>query len=261
MHEGNRDAWERTARNGYANNVAEDVQMIRDGRTNLMPAEIRVLEGLLTGDERVIHLQCSHGRDALCIWKLGAGEVVGVDITDAMIESARQKSESLGAPATWIRSDVIDAPSDLDGTADLVYTGKGGICWMMGIDRWAATVCRLLKPGGHLLLFEGHPLDFLWETEEDKFVLQEDVSYFMPGPAPERGFPFEAAQSGEPEREVKLTSRIWTIGQVVTACVQAGLQIELLEEHPEPFWDQFKLIPTGVLHRLPHTFLLLAKKV
>jgi SAM-dependent methyltransferase len=198
--------------------------------------------------------------EALSLLGLGVEEVVGIDISEEMIALANRKSSALGANATWIRSDVLETPHELDGTADLVYTGRGAICWMLDLDAWAAVVARLLKPGGRLLLFEGHPLDFLWEEEAEGYVLREDASYFTNAPLPERGFPYEAALRGAPERPVALTSRVWTIGETVTAAVGAGLRIDRLEERPEPFWDQFKRIPPPELARLPHTFGLVASK-
>jgi SAM-dependent methyltransferase len=259
MHEGNRDAWDRTARGGYGGDIEGDVALLRGGGTSLMDAEIRLL-GDLRGCGRAVHLQCSHGMEALSLLGRGVGEVVGIDISDEMLALAKRKSDLLGAKARWIRADVLETPRELDGTADLVYTGRGAIPWMLDLDAWAAVVARLLKPGGRLLLFEGHPLDFLWEETAERYVLREGATYFPDAPAPERGFPYEAAQRAEPGRPVRLTSRAWTIGQTVTAVVGAGLRVERLEELPEPFWDQFKRIDPRELARLPHTFGLVASR-
>ncbi len=260
IHEGNRDAWDRTARGGYGANVAADVDLIRNGGTSLMEAELRLLGDLRGRCELAIHLQCSHGLDALSLLNLGAEEVVGVDISEEMLKYAQGKSDALGARATWIRSDVLDIPRELSGVADLVYTGKGAICWMMDIDLWAAVVARLLKPGGRFLLFEGHPLDFLWQEDASSFLLRDDESYFRPAPNAEVGFPYSAAQRSDPTKPVSLTSRVWTLGQVVSAVVNAGLQVRHLEEFADPFWDQFKHIDPTEFRRLPHTFALLATK-
>jgi hypothetical protein len=52
---------------------------------------------------------------------------------------------------------VIGGLISLNGTADLVYTGKGALPWVMDLERWAAVIERLLKPGGRLFVFEGAP--------------------------------------------------------------------------------------------------------
>jgi hypothetical protein len=131
---------------------------------------------------------------------------------------------------------------------------------MMDLDAWAAVVSRLLKPGGKLFLFEGHPLDFLWDEDQTTFVLRAGASYFRSEPSPERGFPFAAASRVAPSKPVRLMSKVWTIGETVTAVVNAGLRIVHLEEVAEPFWDQFKHIPPSEFGRLPHCFALLAEK-
>jgi hypothetical protein len=46
------------------------------------------------------------------------------------IDNAKRITEALGWDADFIRSDVLSMPSSLDGTADLVYTGRGAINWI-----------------------------------------------------------------------------------------------------------------------------------
>jgi SAM-dependent methyltransferase len=260
LHQGNRDAWNRTARAGYCLESERHIELLRQGGSGLMAAERRILGDLSGWCERAIHLQCSHGFDGLSLLNAGARELVGVDISEEMLASAKEKSDALGAHATWICSDILDTPEELNGTADLVYTGKGAICWMIDLDAWAAIVVRLLKPGGKFLLYEGHPLDFLWDESAATYVLREGASYFQGEPTPERGFPFAAAGRVDSSRPVNLTSRVWTVGETVTALVNAGLIISLLEEVAEPFWDQFKHIPPAELHKLPHCYAILALK-
>src|SRR5205085_10557739 len=115
--------------------------------------------------DRAIHLQCAGGRDTLSLLNLGAHEVVGIDISDEMLACARAKSAALGSPAQWVQCDVLDTPHTLDGSADLVYTGRGALCWMMDLPAWAGVVARLLKPGGRLYVFEGHPLAWVWDPK------------------------------------------------------------------------------------------------
>lgn len=258
LHQGNRNAWDRTAREVYLGEVDRDIHFLREGGMSQMTEEVKLL-GDLDG-KYAIHLQCSHGLDGLSLLNLGAARVTGVDISQEMLAQARQKSEALNANASWIHADILETPAELDGTADLVYTGKGAIYWIMDLDRWASVVARLLVPGGKLFLFEGHPLDSVWEEEADDFVLRPGGRYFQSAPQPEFSFPYQAALRDAPEEPVTLTSRVWTLGQVVTAVVNAGLRIKHLEEFPIPFWDQFKSIPEATLHRLPHTFALIATR-
>ena len=65
---------------------------------------------------------------------------MGIDISEVMIEVARRKSEALAAPAAWHCCDILETPAELDGTADLVYTGRGALLWMMDLPAWARVV-------------------------------------------------------------------------------------------------------------------------
>src|SRR5713101_5160655 len=136
MHQQNRQAWNEGAVR-YAEQVERDIAFLRMGGRNFVAPEFRYLESLGTWCRRAIHLQCAGGRDTLSLWNQGAAEVIGVDINEKMIECARRKSEALGAPARWYRCDVLDLPAELDGTADLVYTGRGALCWVMDLEAWA----------------------------------------------------------------------------------------------------------------------------
>jgi SAM-dependent methyltransferase len=246
----------------YAAEVEADVELLRSGGTSLLEPELRLLGGL-SGCGRAVHLQCSHGLDALSLWKLGAREVVGVDVSGAMLELARQKAERLGAPAAWVRSEVLAVPRELDRAADLVYTGKGALPWVSDLARWAEVAARLLAPGGRLYVFEGHPLNWVWEPEAARHRLRGDGGdYFQRGPRANRDFPGLALEDATPPGEPvpRAFEWQWTLGEIVTAVADAGLAVERLEEHPEHFWPQLARIPDDELRRLPHTFSLLARR-
>src|SRR5262245_5877000 len=157
MHAANRLAWDEAAER-YEGWLAEAVELIRGGGTNLLPPEIALIGDLRGRCHRAIHLQCAGGRDTLSLWKLGADEVIGIDFSPRMLDLARRLTEAVDAPARWTEADVLDAPVELDGTADLVYTGRGSLMWLQDLDGWADVVARLLAPTGRFVLFEGHPI-------------------------------------------------------------------------------------------------------
>jgi SAM-dependent methyltransferase len=261
-HKDNAAAWSVTAAI-YERDEEQDITLLKAGGSNLMEPERRLLGDLSPWCKRAIHLQCAGGLDTLSLWKQGAAEVIGIDISARMIESARRKAEALSAPATWVCCDVLDTPHTLDGTADLVHTGRGALLWMMDIDAWARVVERLLKPGGRLHLFEGHPLDWVWDTEAPEFRFDaKRGNYFTadlsageiwPGP-------FLADREDSEEKNARLHDRQWTLGAVMNSLVAVGLRMVRFEEHPELFWNQFPNIPETLLRRLPHTYSLLMQK-
>src|SRR6267378_3877375 len=160
----NRQVWNVVAAK-YTSEVENQVAALAAGQTTLLEYEIRLLGTLQNWCRRAVVLQCSHGQDALSLWKLGVAEVIGIDFSPRMLALAQRKSQLLGAAATWIEADALEAPGELNGSADLVYTGKGALPWIPALDRWAEVVARLLRPGGRVLLTEGHPLDWVWDVQ------------------------------------------------------------------------------------------------
>ena len=254
-------AWDRAAIK-YRAEVERDVAFLRGGGVSLSADEIRLL-GDVRSCRRAVHLQCSHGLDALSLLNLGIPEVVGVDLSREMLAQAARKSEQLGARARWIRAPVLELPAELDDSADLVYSGKGALPWVADLEQWARGVRRVLRPGGRVLLHEGHPLNWVWETDASAYQLRADGrSYFDRDPRANDDFPARATElySASGEQAPKAWEYQWTIGAVVTALSGAGLRIERLEEYAEHFWPQFRHIAAAELQRLPHAYAVLATR-
>ena len=137
-----------------------------------------------------------------------------------------------------------------DGCADLVYTGKGALIWMPDIDAWAAEMTRLLRPGDHLFIHDGHPATELWTWDLDQPRIRSDRSYF--------GRSFVCDDHSFPANGAVMWQ--WTLGQIVTAVVAAGLQIGRLEEYAEPFWRMNGIDAAAFRGRLPDAYALLASR-
>jgi SAM-dependent methyltransferase len=256
-----RRAWDRTAAK-YAPDLDRDIEALRAGTLSFEPGERGPLQRTLRTGCRALHLQCSHGQDALSLWRLGAGEVIGLDLSAEMIALAREKAARLEAPVRFIEADVLAPPDSLTGWADFVYTGKGALPWVSDIERWARVVARVLAPDGQLFLFEGHPINWVWEAKAAAFVLRPNHHYFDTEPWQDDDFPALAAEAHTPagERVPIAWEHHWTLGAIVSAVADAGLVMDHLEELPDHFWPEFPSIAPELLARLPHTFLLSARK-
>ncbi|MCC6741423.1 MAG: class I SAM-dependent methyltransferase [Planctomycetia bacterium] len=258
-HASNREAWNEAA-GSYRRRLDQDIAALRAGKSTLRPQERANLGDLRAWCRRAIHLQCASGQDTLSLWLEGAAEVVGIDISDVHIENACRKGEALGAPATWYRCDVLEAPAALDGTADLVYTGGGAINWIQDLDSWARTVGRLLKPGGVLHLLDDHPFLCVFEADDGNLVLRD--SSYLDAAVASKGWPasYIPELSGDTHGQSWKYEQQWPISAVVMAVQRAGLILDFLGEHREGYWDIFPGVPKSVLRNLPLTFSLMARK-
>ena len=265
-HESNRAGWNEGALH-YTAEIAETVAFLSQGKSNLHPVERRNLGDLRGWCGTAIHLQCASGRDTLSLLNEGAGRVIGVDISDVHIENARQTTAALvklGRPvqAEWIRCDVLDTPHELDGTADLVYTGRGALCWIHDIQAYAQVVARLLKPGGVYHVLDDHPITGLFDLEPDTYVFR-GASYFGHWEL-STGWPstYIGDSLGIPvEKQSVKYERGWNLMEIFNALVSAGLTVEYLGEHPEPYWDIFPNLRPDLRGIIPLTFSILARKM
>jgi SAM-dependent methyltransferase len=259
MHRANLSAWDEAAEH-YERWLPEAIELIRSGGSNLFPVEEALIGDLRGRCRRAVHLQCAGGRDTLSLWNLGADEVVGIDFSLRMLELAKRLTSAVGAPARWILADVVETPAELDHTADLVYTGRGALIWLQDLDAWAAVVERLLAPSGRFVLFDGHPVEWLFDADADGHWVATGYDYFAGAEASRGWAPEYIDRLSVPDAEQSWKfARAWTIGEVVTALVGAGLRLERLAEHPVDWWGGHGDVRPEERGRVPLSFSIVAR--
>jgi SAM-dependent methyltransferase len=243
--ERNRAVWER-ASHKHVREYDDLLKQARDGGS-LLERERELLQPLLDTAPAVVHLQSGHGLDDVGLLAAGARSVVGVDYSQVAAGAAQRRARELGLNCKYLVAEVPGTPLAA-GCADLVYTGKGALIWMSDIDAWARHVVHLLRPGGHLFIYESHPAVPLWSWDPDEPRVRPDRSYFA-STFVNDSFPADGAVEWQR-----------TLGQIVTAVVSAGLHLVHLSEHPEPFWQPEGTDAAAWHGRLPNAFMLLAHR-
>ena len=197
----------------------------------------RPLLGDVTG-LRGIHLQCHIGTDTLSLHRLGA-RMTGLDFSPAALHQARALASRAGADIDYVESTVDGAVAALGaGGFDLVYTGIGALCWLPRIRDWAQTVAALLRPGGRLFIREGHPVlaSMADPTGPDSqlviaypyFEQPDPQMWDEPGTYVETDIEFDHNVTYEWNRG---------LGEIVTALLDAGMQVTGLVEHDSVPWE------------------------
>ena len=187
----------------------------------------------------VVHLQCHIGTDTVSLDRLGAASVTGYDFSPAAIDAARALAERANSNATFVEGELYDAVTVLGPSRfDLVFTGIGALIWLPDIDGWAAVVAQLLRPGGRLFLRDAHPmlLSIADTSAEHPSIRVHYPAFGAVGPTR-----FDEPTSYEGDG-TSLTHTItyqwnWSIGEVVSALIEAGMQIDALVEHPTVPWN------------------------
>ncbi|WP_203137517.1 class I SAM-dependent methyltransferase [Microbacterium sp. JZ31] len=218
------------------------------------------LEGL-----DVCHLQCHIGTDTLSLARAGAS-VTGVDFSPEALAAAERFASRHGVAMTWVLSDVLDARAAVTGDFDLVYTSIGTISWLSDLDRWAAQIAGLLRPGGLFYIRDGHPA--LYSLDENAPGLHVAYRYFPNGQAQQ--WDEETTYVGDGMLTSTRTYE-WPhpLSEVVNALIGAGLQILRLDEDttlPWRFSDRMVEVPGGWAwpekerDRVPSTFTVVARR-
>ena len=186
---------------------------------------------------RGAHLQCHIGTDTISLARLGAS-MTGLDFSPAAIAQARELAARTGADAAFVEADAYDAADVLGRAAfDLVFTGIGALCWLPSVRRWAGVIADLLRPGGRLFIREGHPM--LWaldDTRKDD-LLTVEFPYF------ERDEPLIWDEGGTyVQTDVTFEHNVsysWNhgLGEIVTALLDAGMELTGLTEHDSVPWE------------------------
>jgi hypothetical protein len=119
----------------------------------------------------------------------------------------------------------------------------------------------LLAPAGRLVIFDGHPAEWLFDADDDGRLVLTDYDYFA-GPEASRGWApeyIDRLSIAEDDQHLKF-ARSWTLGEIVTALLGAGLRIERLTEHPVDWWAGHRDVRPEERGRVPLSFSIVATR-
>lgn len=238
----------------HARSSMYGVERLRAGQTTLNFIELEELGDDVSG-KSLLHLQCHFGLDTLS-WAREGAIVTGVDYSQPAIDLARSLAEENGIEARFIQSNIYDLPDVLDESFDIVFTSYGVLCWLPDIRRWAEIIARYLKPGGTFYIVEGHPFNWVFETNESHTGLDIVYPYFTNNEP--LVFDAPGTYADEHAQVQNTVTHQWhhPIGEIVTALIDAGLQMEFLHEHDVIPWKPWPFVEEagGGNYKLPEDF-------
>jgi len=148
-----------------------NLEEFKNGKSSLNQIESELIGDLK--DKTILHLQCHFGQDTISLARMGA-EVTGVDFSDIAIVAAISLSEELQVKTEFILSDIYALAEKLDKKFDIVFTSYGTIGWLPDLNQWASVISQFLKPGGHFVMADFHPV--VWMYDDD--FLDTSYGYF-----------------------------------------------------------------------------------
>jgi len=205
------------------------------GESKLAPWEIEEM-GPVEG-KSLLHMQCHIGTDTLS-WAREGARVTGLDFSKNAVAEAERFANILGFDdARFVVSRVSEATEALEGEQfDIIYTGRGALCWLPDLKEWARVCATLLKPGGTLYLEESTPTVNILDSEEgsDGQRLVPKYNLFNEGPISEIGEGSYADSDWPGER----VTHCWEYryDTIFNALIEGGFRIESLNERDELFF-------------------------
>lgn len=155
---GNKEAWEEAYENrvdGWGETVVENLQNKTD--FYIQPCIKKILDQQDLKGKQIAQFCCNNGRELLSIVKHYEAEGTGFDIAENLIAQAKQHTEALNLPCTFIAENLLDITSKYDQKFDLILFTIGAITWFKDLDELFHVVSRCLKQGGTMILHDIHP--------------------------------------------------------------------------------------------------------
>ena len=258
----NKAAWEEAfdmRARGFGENHA--LMLLSEPFAFLNPSVVEALKQLPLKGGCIGQFCCNNGRELMSVVRnFQAREGVGFDIAGNILVQARQIAKDASVPCTFVQGDVCDVPEMFQSRFDLLLVTVGSLCWMDRLDAFFGRVTACLKPGGRMLIHEGHPFTgMLAVPQETVYDPAEPAklcySYFRQEPFVDcYGMTY---LTGKPYSSKPFISYSHTMGDIITAIAQSGLRIERMTEFAQDISDDtVALEDKGI----PLSYLLLAQK-
>lgn len=114
----------------------------------------------------VIELGCGTAYFGAWLRKRGGRRVVGVDVTPAQLETARQMNEEFGLGLEFIEANAENVPLP-DATFDFAVSEYGASIWCDPY-KWIPEAARLLRPGGELVFMRETDLQMVCSPDDEQ---------------------------------------------------------------------------------------------
>lgn len=259
--EKNRAAWNEAAPYHQKHRKIDYYEAVKAADFNVLePDAVQALDKIGLSGKNIAHLCCNNGVELISMLKLGAGHGTGFDISDAFIAEARELTKIGEVNCDFVRTNVLEIPHEYDGTFDLVVFTIGALTWIKDLPALFAAARRLLKPGGHLFIYEMHPiLNLMAQPGEPEYDPQDELKiafpYFNNQPwVSTDGLDYIGGTLYEGKESVCFAH---TFSDILSAVVQNGFILAGFKEYPYDISAAFARLEK--YNKIPMCYLLTAR--
>ena len=232
--EANRLAWNETMpHHQKANGTKWDNAFSAPGFVALSSREQELLKSIGVSGKKIAHLCCNNGIELMSLKNMGADRCVGFDISDEAIKEASGRSEKVGIPCEFERTDVYEIPERHRGVFDIVYISIGCFGWLPDLKQFFEKVAMLLCDEGTLFIHEQHPFAEMLPSDDDEGAdpLKIIEPYFKAEPYQENsGIDYVGKTTYESMTQYWF---VWTLSDIIMGIVENDIEIVHFSEYPE----------------------------
>ncbi|ERP96731.1 methylase [Labrenzia sp. C1B10] len=255
----NRAAWNASAHLHAEGDHWEQLleRAVCPGFSVLDPTLTAILGGLELTGKSAVQIGCNNARELISLASLGIRPELGIDQASGFLVQAKRLADAAGLDVRLLEADIYDLPRDV-GQFDLALITIGVLNWMPDLPEFFRVTSGLLVPGGRLVIYETHPFLEVFDPVSPT-PFEPAFSYFDRRPQDvTEAITYDGKDHGEGEAGYWF---IHPLGEIVTACAQAGLAIVELREYGhtirEPEYDLYEGRPA----QIPMSYSLVAQKL
>ena len=216
---------------------------------------ISTLRKLAIAGRSAVQIGCNNARELLSLAALGAQPLLGIDQSSAFLAQGAVLADRAGLHPRLLEANIYQLPSDL-GQHDLALITIGVTNWMPDLDGFFKAVRGLMRSGGHLVIYETHPILEMFNPDASN-PFQPEISYFEKSPIRiENSITYDGSDGGAGETGYWF---VHTLGEIVSACVQNGFQLQSLQEHPHMNREEDYAVYQNRSAQLPLCYTLVAQ--
>lgn len=253
----NKAAWNASAQLHGQGNAWNDLLLAASlpGFNVLDDCLTATLTDLGVAGRNAVQIGCNNARELLSLAALGAHPVLGIDQSSAFLAQGSELASKAKLNPRLLEANVYELPSDV-GQHDLALITIGVINWMPDLQGFFKAVRGLVRSGGHLVIYETHPVLEMFNPDGANPLLPE-MSYFEKSPVKiEEAITYDGSDGGAGETGYWF---VHTLGDIVTACVRSGFQLQRLEEHAHLNREQQYALYENQSAQLPLCYTLVAQ--